>query len=164
MVRRRGVLLIDLAITLAIIGIVLLAVVPVVRPEEHVKLIAASSILAADIEYAQSATLANPGDPTVVRFDAEGARYWLALQSDPETPIMRPDSNDPYDVTFGAGDHDDLWGLTVSLANVADSTITFDAFGRVTQADDPAILLSGEAGDIRVRVRASTGSVWIENP
>ena len=161
---RRGVLLIDLAITLALIGIVLLAVVPTLRPEEHVKLIASSSILASDLEYAQSATLSNPADPTVVRFEPDAARYWLALQSDPETPITRPNSTDPYDVTFGQGDKDDLWGLTVTLADIVDDTITFDAFGRVAAPDDPQITLSGEAGDVRVRIRASTGSVWIEKP
>lgn len=157
-------MLIDLAITLVIIGIVVLAVVPVVRPEEHVKLIASSSILAADLEFAQSATLASPGDPTVVRFDAENARYWLALRSDPETPIPRPDSSEPYEVTFGEGENHNLWGLAVTLADVPDDMVVFDAFGRVAQEADPSITLSGEAGEVRVRVRASTGSVWIENP
>lgn len=162
--RRRGVLLIDLAITLAIIGIVLLAVVPTVRPEEHVKLIASSSILAADIEYAQSATLASPADPTVVRFDPNAARYWLALASEPDVPIARPGSGDPYDVTFGQGAAHDLWGLTITLTDVTDATIRFDAFGRVAQAEDPLVTLSGEAGSVLVRVRATTGSVWIEAP
>jgi hypothetical protein len=159
---RRGVLLIDLAITIALIGIIVVAVIPTVRPEEHVKLIAASSILASDIEYAQSASLAAPGDPIVVRFDVAQARYWLALQSEPDSPIMRPNSDDAYEVVYGEGAADDLWGLSIALTNVIDATITFDAFGRATQADDPAITLANEAGDVRVRVRAGTGSVWIE--
>lgn len=159
---RRGVLLIDLAITLALIGIIVIAVIPTVRPEEHVKLIAASSILASDLEYAQSASLATPGDPIVVRFDVDNARYWLALQSDPDTPVMRPGDDEPYEVIYGQGDAGDLWGLSIILTNVADATIAFDAFGRVPQADDPAITLANEAGDVRVRVRAGTGSVWIE--
>ena len=160
--RRRGVLLIDLAITLAIIGIVIVAVIPTVRPEEHVKLIAASSILASDLEYAQSATLATPGDPTIMRFEPANARYWLALQSEPDTPIDRPNSDEPYEVIYGEGDADDLWGLSIALTNVTDETIAFDAFGRVTQSTDPGIVLANEAGDILVRVRAGTGSVWIE--
>ncbi len=160
---RRGLLLVDLAITLAIIAIVLIAVVPTVRPEEHVKLIAASAILASDIEFAQSSTLAAPGDPTIFRIDPQNLRYWLALESDPETPIPRPNSAEPYEVVFGQGDANDLWGLTITLTNVADGTIAFDAFGRLRQQDDPHIVLANEAGDIRVRVRAGTGSVWIEN-
>lgn len=155
-------MMIDLAITIALIGIIVVAVIPTVRPEEHVKLIAASSILASDLEYAQSASLASPGDPVIVRFEVEQSRYWLALQSEPDTPIARPGSSDPYEVVYGEGDADDLWGLTISLVNVADGTITFDAFGRVMQADDPRITLANEAGDVRVRVRAGTGSVWIE--
>lgn len=156
-------MLVDLAISLLIIGIFLMAVIPTVRPEEHVSLIAASSVLAADIEYAQSATLAAPGDPTVVRFGLDGDRYWLALASDPETPIPRPNSSDPYETVFGEGNAENLWSLSFSLVDVQDATIEFDAFGRLTQAEDPRVGLTNESGTLVVRVRAATGSVSVES-
>ncbi|MEO1128789.1 MAG: hypothetical protein AAFX05_03665 [Planctomycetota bacterium] len=157
---RRGVLLVDLLVSLAVLGIILLAVIPAVRPEEPMRLIAASTILASDIEYAQSATLASPQDPTIVRFDPEAGHYWLALASEPETPIDRPGGG-AYEVIFGSGDAETLIGVTLATESITDDAITYDAFGRLVQLSDAVVRLANDSGDVVVSVRATTGSVAI---
>lgn len=161
---RRGMLLIDLLMAIVVLSIILMAVVPAVRPEEPMRLIGASSVLASDIEFAQSATLANPADPTVVRFDDSGTRYWIALQSAPDTPIIRPGySEEPYEIFLGYEADTSAEGVTLDLSELSGTTITFDPFGAVEGDTDPAVLLTNESGSMRIRVRASTGSVIIED-
>ena len=163
--RRRGILLIDLLMAIVVLSIILIAVVPAMRPEEPMRLIAASAVLASDIEYAQSATLAKPADPILIRFDESGTRYWLARESDPETPITRPGhTQGPYEVFLGYEADTSAEGVTLSLDAVPSLTITFDAYGRINADADPSILVNNESGSMRIRIRRTTGSVLIEKP
>lgn len=158
---RRGVMLIDLVLAIAVLGIVVLAVIPSANPGESMKLVAASTILTSDIEFAQSETLARPGDPTVIRFDAEGGRYWLALASDPETPILRPNGVDAYEVVYGEGAYNQLWGVTLDVQDIADGMLLFDAMGRLVQSENGVVRVGNGNGELAVVVRATTGSVSV---
>lgn len=158
---RRGVVLIDVVMMLAVLGIVLLAVLPSANPGEGMKLVAATTILSSDLEFAQSETLARPADPTIVRFDEDGTRYWLALASDPETPIVRPDGVDPWMVEFGQGEHRELWGVSLEIQDVADRTIVFDPMGRLIQSENAVIRFANGSGELAVVVRSTTGSVSV---
>lgn len=157
----RGMMLVDLVMALAVLGIVMLAVMPSANPGESMKLVAATTILTADIEYAQSQTLARPADPTILRFDEDGNRYWLALASDPDTPIVRPNGVDPYEVEFGAGAFRQLWGVTVTVQDIPDQIMVFDAMGRLVQSVSAVIRLGNAQGELAVVVRATTGSVSV---
>jgi Tfp pilus assembly protein FimT len=159
--RDRGVVLIDVVMMLAVLGIVLLAVMPSAHPGESMKLVAATTILASDLEFAQSATLARPADPTIVRFDPEGTRYWLALASEPDTPILRPDGVEPYEVEFGVGAHRDLWGINLEIQGIDDQTLTFDPMGRLVSSSNGVIRFGNDTGELAVVVRATTGSVSV---
>lgn len=159
--RRRGFTLIDLMLALAVLAIMMVVVVPSAQPDEQVKLLAAATRLAADVEYAQSASLSTPGDPTVVRFAADGSGYWLALKSAADTPILIPNSDEPFHVIFGKGDARGLEGMTAGLTAKDADTIEFDAFGRLTETDDASIKLENTAGATYVSVKATTGSVNI---
>ncbi len=158
-------MLLDLLMAIVVLGIILAAVIPTMRPEEQMRLIGASSILASDIEYAQSATLANPSDPTIVRFDDNGTRYWLALESTPDSPIDRPGySDDLYEVFMGHETDSVAQGVTIDASQLNNSTIAFNTIGAIEAEADPVIQLSNDAGTIQVRVRTATGSVLIEDP
>ena len=157
--RRRGTTLIDLLMTVAVIGIVVVAIAPTLAPEDPVRLVAAGTLLVSDIEYAQSATLAQPADPTVIRFDDKGAGYWLARASDPDEPILRPGDDEEYRVTFGVGDAETLVGVSIDATQIPDLTITFDAFGRLTTLQNQTLDILNETGTMTITVTATTGSV-----
>jgi len=158
---RRGVVMIDVVMMLAVLGVVIVAIIPSARPGESMKLVAATSVMTADIEYAQSATLAQPSDPTIIRFDEDGTRYWLALASDPETPIMRGNGVDPYEVVFGEGAFREMWGVTLDVQDLTDQTLRFDGMGRLVQSENGVIRFGNGLGELAVVIRATTGSVSV---
>ncbi len=163
----RAFTLIELMISVSILGIVVLAVMPSFTTDAPLKLIATANIVTSDIEYAQALTLADPSDPVIVRIDPEAEQYWLALTSDPETPIPRPESLDEeseYVIQFGDNAEDTLQGVSITAVDFdTENTLAFDAFGRLEQLEDLAFKLTNESGDLYVVVTASTGSVSISN-
>lgn len=163
--RARAFSLIDTMMAIVIIGIAVLIAIPGAAPSQSLRLVGAATTLVSDLEYAQSATLAAPIDPTVVRILDDPPMYWLARVSEPDKPISRPGSTQSYVVEFGSGDQAYLGEVMVGLMDpggtVVAGTVAFDAFGRLGSADDARIRLSNSSGEIFVEVRASTGSVAI---
>lgn len=159
----RAFTLIELMITISVLLIVLLAVMPSMSMGGRTRLVAAAIALASDLEYARSVSISEPADPAVVRFDPEGAGYWLARASDPEQPITRP-NGEPYQVIFGVGDANLLHDVVIALAGAPEDggAVYFDAFGRRVPAVDANINLGNESGEILVRVVAATGDVVID--
>ncbi len=147
--------------SVALIGVALLAILPALHPDAPMRVVAACTILSADLEAAQSLTLAGPSDPTVVRFEDDGSGYFLALASDPDTPITKPYSSEPFRVVFGEGDHGSLEGLTLEVVQLSGTELAFTALGRLVQSDDVWIRVSGAEDELGVHVRAATGSVSI---
>jgi prepilin-type N-terminal cleavage/methylation domain-containing protein len=158
--RERGFTFVELMITVALLAIAAMVALPSLRPDDPLKVIGAATMLASDIEFAQSATLASPADPTIVQFADKQPRYWLALQSDPATPILRPNGK-PYEVFFGQDGAQFLAGLQVELQTDPDGAITFDAFGRLTQTEDAHVVVGNPSGALVVTVKSTTGSVSI---
>ena len=157
---RRGALLIDLLITVALIGVLAAVAVPALRPNEPLQMVGAAVVLAADIEYAQSATLAAPDDPTLLRVNAKDRSYMLAKASDPHTPIKRPGSKLPYVVNL-ALQHGPLSQIGIEIEGDA-TQLEFDAFGRLVAPADRTVMITSPSSELRIRVARSTGSVFIE--
>ncbi len=156
----RGFTFVELMITVAILAIAAMVALPALRPDDPLKVIGAATMLASDLEYAQSATLSNPSDPTIVQFAEAQPRYWLALQSDPATPILRANGK-PYEVHFGQDGAQYLGGMSVELEDDPGGAIHFDAFGRLVQTTDARVIVGNTSGALTVTVRSTTGSVAI---
>ncbi len=156
----RGLTLVDVLLTAVVLSIIAIISIPALRFDDPVRLISAATLITADLEYAQSATLAAPDDPVIVVFDSDNPRYWLALASKPDKPIPRPGSGDPFDVYFGKGNLPYLAGISLKLAEGGDQgAVKFDAFGRLDPPTDARIQVVNASGDIFVVVAANTGSV-----
>ncbi|RMD60572.1 MAG: prepilin-type N-terminal cleavage/methylation domain-containing protein [Planctomycetota bacterium] len=156
----RGFTLIELLITLAALAIVAAVALPSGRLDNRVQLSAAATMLASDLEYAQSLTLSAPGDPAILRVAANSSGYWVARKSAPTTPIARPDTGEPYQVVFGAGAARRLEGVTIAkLAPAGD--VEYDAFGRLAGGVDALFQLKAGAATMVVSVSASTGAVTV---
>ena len=158
---RRAFTLIEMMIAMVVIAIMAVVVMPALAPEDAIKLVSASNMLASDLEYAQSASLSGPTDPIVVVFDADAPRYWLARASDPDSPIERPGSADAYLMEMGVGLARQLDGIEFEVANVSDNSIQYDAFGRLDQLDNAFVRIHNHTGEIFVSISASTGSVSV---
>lgn len=157
--------LLELLIAVMVMAIVAAMAVPALAPNDGARLSGAATLLASDLEFAQSLSIANPDDLAAVRFDPDdpdGATYWVALSSAPDTPIDRPGTDEPYLVQFGQGDAAQLEGVNLSVTGVSDDTVIFDQFGRLATTDEVMVRLNNAAGRRGVRISAATGFITIE--
>lgn len=159
---RAGFTLINMLITVAVMAIVAAAVMPSLARGNQMNVSGAAYLLASDLEYAQSISLAQPDDPAVLRFDVGAGVYWIARASDPDTPIFRSNGRDPYRVTLGEGEAVQARDVAITLANSPDDTIGFDGFGRLTTAADAVVTLTSAESARTLTVDADTGFVVIE--
>lgn len=159
---RRAFTLINMLITVAVMAIVAAAIMPSLASGNQISVAGAAYILASDLEYTQSISLAEPDDPAVLRFDLDAGAYWIARADEPDTPILRINGRDPYRVVLGEGDALHAQGVAITLAGAPDDTIAFDGFGRLETLSDAVVTLTSASGVRRVRIDADTGFVVIE--
>jgi len=152
-------------IVLAIIAVMLGVAVPSLQPDDRIRLVSATNLIASDLEYAQSLSVATPADLAMIRYDpanAAGPTYWVSQQSAPETPIIKPYIASPYLVTLGVDAAYEMTGVTFSLIGATDR-ITFDAFGQLTTSVEARVRLTNASGSMDVIVSPSTGFITIQN-
>lgn len=156
----RAFTLVDLLVTMTIIVIAGTLVIPQMRDESRLRVMAASAILSSDLELAQVMTIARPADPVVVRFDPGQNRYWLAYKSDPATPIVREGTNEDYLVQLGAGRALTAKGVAISLAGTKLDSLEFDAQGGIADfTSEPVISLNAGSETLTLTVSPITGAL-----
>jgi prepilin-type N-terminal cleavage/methylation domain-containing protein len=157
---RRGFTFIDLLVTLTIIAVMATLVLPTLKDDARLKLIGASRLVASDIELAQLMTIANPEEPTVVRFQTGTGEYWLAAAAAPDTPIDRAGIPGGYRVIFGQGDAQHVAGVTIAPADLDNDTLTFNAQGGVEDLTaEPTVLLMLDSKWIKLHISPTTGTI-----
>jgi prepilin-type N-terminal cleavage/methylation domain-containing protein len=156
----RGFTLLEMLVVLTIVAALAAMAAPMLSDDSRLRVMAASSVLASDIELAQVMTISHPETPVVVRFDAEHAKYWLAYASDPETPLSREDTGQAYEITLGVGRARGADGVAFTIDGVSGETIAFGPHGGLTDFTlAPAIrLVYGDRG-IQLAISADTGSI-----
>jgi len=158
--RSRAITLVEILITVALIGILAALAMPQFTSVEPLRAQAAASILRSDIEMAQVLCMSEPDNPVVVRFDTSSASYWLAEADTPDTPITRQDNGQPYSVTFGADRAIAAENFSISLSDVPDDTLQFNTSGGLTDFTlNPVITLSGATDTIELHIAPTTGRI-----
>ncbi len=156
----KGFTLIDLLATLTIMVVAAALVLPTIGDNGRNRLIAASRIMASDIELAQVMTISNPNQPVVVRFVPGQAKYWLAYEATAGVPMKRYGTNDDYVVILGKGRARSAEGVSIALTDVETDTLTFDIHGGLKDMTaNPAITLSLGLKWIQLRVAPTTGTI-----
>lgn len=159
-VKRRAFTLMEMMVTITIIGVVAVSAAPLFRNEEFLRMMAASSLVISDIELAQVMTMSYPEQPVVVRFEPDRGQYWLAYGYDPETAILRPDTGDPYIVTLGQGRAAGAGGVELLLDQISGNMLEFNAQGGLAQfTARPAIQLSSGPSAVTLLIGPTTGSI-----
>lgn len=152
--------LLEMLVALTLMAALAAVVAPMFSDDSRLRVMAAASILASDIELAQVMTIAHPEQPVCVRFNPDKATYWLAYASAPDTPIVREDNGEIYEVMLGAGRARSAAGVSIAVANMTSNTITFAPHGGLNDfTSSPQITLTDGLRGIQLTVSANTGSV-----
>lgn len=158
--RRAGFTLIELLVTITIIAVAATIMVPYISDDAKLRVMAASAVITSDIEYAQVRTISHPNDPIIVTFDIATGSYWLARPSSPKVPIAREDTGQPYLVTLGVGRGRAASGVTISLTDLPNDTIVFDAQGGMDDFTlQPMIVLTSGTEKITLSIGPTTGTI-----
>lgn len=129
---RRAFTVVELAIAAVVVAILAVAAWPNREADDQAKLDSALSRLESDIEYARTAALTTPSDPTVLKVNLKEDRYWIARKSAPDTPITNPATRKPYIVQLGNSGDASVSGVNIHASNFGDqSMLVFDSTGGV---------------------------------
>ena len=162
---RGGFTLVNLAVSVAVIAVLAGMVMVSLEPDERARVLGATQLLAADIEYAQALSLAEPGDPVIVRLDPVNDGYWLERTSTPNTPISRSNGT-AFIVIFGEGDAAPFVGVDLAVSSGAtDNSVVFDGFGRLTELSDAVLAVALADNTMKLTTSSTTGFVdiaWAE--
>jgi len=150
-------------IVIVIIGIIVTLVVPAVGTLGATRLIAAGRLLAADIEYAQSESIARPDDPRLIKLDQANNSYWIAAASDVNTPINDPASQGSFLVQFGTGRAYQLGGVTISSFSLnGNDELHFDGLGQPDQTTVASIVLASDGASLTISIAPISGEVTVQ--
>jgi len=159
----RAFTLLELLIVIAIVAMTAALALPSLTNDSRLRVMAAADLMSSDIEFAQAMSVGDPANPMAVRLDPDSDTYWVALAAEPETPITRDDTGEPYIVTLGEGRAAPAAGVTFTLSNLSSQIIEFDAYGTVSgDGSNPVIQLSMGGETITLTVSAATGSISLE--
>ncbi len=162
--RARAFTFFEVVMVILILGIIAAALVPPLGNNLYSpRLRTAANVLAADIDFCASESIAQPSSPRAIAFNTTGNRYTL-LDFKALTALKNPADSRDYVNDFSTGRNAQLAGVTlqsvVSGGNPV-STVAFDAYGRPLLAADLVITLAFNSQTLTVTVKATTGDVSI---
>ena len=107
----------------------------------------------ADAAYARSMTIAQPGDPVIIKVDGANNRYWLARASAPDVPIMHPWKGQAYVVQCGPDGDGGLEHVAIVAVNFdGDEILGFDTMGSTDQEGAAMVQVSAGGAAFEVSV------------
>jgi len=156
---RRAFTAIELLLVIVVVAILVVASLPNPDTVASQRGINFAIRLEADIAYAQSLSVADPGDPAVLRVDTDANTYWLEKTSAPGTPIPHPVTGEPYLVAAGGSTEYGFQGVQITAIDFnGDDALSFDGTGGIDQ-DVPAVVqLSSGGSAFDVTLSATTGT------
>ncbi len=154
---RSGFTLIEMMITVAILGIAAAVIMPSLSTEDQMYVDAGVSLMVGDLDFAQTMAISDPSDTSIVKFNVVDSQWWVAPSVTPDTPYTKLYSEETYDTTLGEGRAYLSEGVTFAVSNVTDGCITYNAFGQLDQETNPQITFSlGDASAV-ITIDSETG-------
>jgi len=138
--RRAAFTYIELTIVTVVVAILFLAAMPdgdTVANQQGLEFV---HRFEGDVAYARSMSVAQPADPVVIKVDGTNNRYWLARASAPDTPILHPNTHQPFLVQAGPGGDRGFEYVQISGIDFdGDDILGFDSTGSTDQ-DTTAVM------------------------
>lgn len=160
--------LIELLIILAIMGIVASMAAPLVHETAATKLQAAGRLLIADLQFAQSGSIAHPDNLYALRFDTSTATYAvvqggaLPFGCSGATVVTNTVDNKPYSTTFGSGRAAPLDDVTIDSVSLdSDNCLAFGTLGETDQTTAATITLRAGSGTLTVSIDPTSGEAMV---
>jgi len=154
----------EIMLVVLIIGIVAAALAPPLGNNLYSpRLRTAANVLAGDIDFCASESIAQPNAPRSVLFDTTSNKYTL-LDFLARTTLKHPADSQDFINDFATGRNAQLSGVTlrsVVSGGSAKSEVKFDAYGRPALTSDLVITLGYNGQTLTVTVSAATGDVAI---
>lgn len=156
--------MIEIMIVVAVIAILSAVAVPMLSATEQTKLRGAANIVLADLEFAQTESIANGSTPRCVVFNTSTATYSIVTGGSSGTPVTNPIDKQPYTTTFGSGRAASLSGVTISSVSLASgSSVQFGSLGQTNLTSTGTITLACNGLRITLSIDATTGEVSVGN-
>lgn len=156
--------MIEIMIVVAVIAILSAAAVPMLGATEQTKLRSAASIILADLEFAQTESIANPATPRSVVFNTSNKTWSIVTGSLPGTTVTNPIDKQPYSTTFGTGRAASLSGVAISSVSLGTgSAVQFGALGQTNLTSTGTVTLSCNSRTITLSIDPTTGEVSVGN-
>jgi len=154
--------LVEMIIVLSVAAIAAALVVPSLGQTAGSRVHEAARLMAADMAFARSASIAHADQPRVVALAPDADGYYIATSHDPNQPIERS-TGKPYRVTFGQGRARTLAEVKIHEAKLGgDRKLQFGKYGQTDQAEAATITLLCQDQTATVRVPPSTGTPTVE--
>ena len=154
----RGFTFVELMIVAVVAAILVISALPDAKSSERRTAWEFMARLEADIEYAKSLSIGRPDDLAVIRFDTQADAYWLARASAPDTPIMHPQTREPYIVQAGNSADARYRGVKIKGLSVGeDNTMVFDSFGGVQHDANAIVQIQYRSVKLEANVSNLTG-------
>jgi prepilin-type N-terminal cleavage/methylation domain-containing protein len=160
----RGFSLFEMTLVVLILGIIAAALIPPIGNNlTSPRLRTAANVLATDLEYCASESIAQPGAPRSITFDLVNNKYTLK-DVNAGTTLKFPGDGQDYINDFATGRNVQFAGVTITsvVAGVATpATIAFDAYGKPQLLNNLVITLSYNSRTLTVTLNSATGDVTI---
>lgn len=156
--------MIEIMIVVAVVAIISAAAVPMLRATEHTKLRSAASVILADLEFAQSESIANPATPRSVVFSTSTNTWSVITGSPPGTTVTNPIDKQPYSTKFGTGRAASLAGVTIGSVSLGTGgAVQFGGLGQTNLTNTGTVTLSCNSRTITISIDPTTGEASVGN-
>lgn len=162
--RRRGFTLLELLIVVLIVATLGALSIDLFRTHGEERLQGAARLFRADVEWARSATLSNPDDPTAIHLMADGSGWYVARNSAPLVALTGSDGAEIRRV-MGTDLGDVTEGVSISPGTAGANKIEFDPFGGVrTGPSSVSLTLPDVDRECLITFESGTGLLKISYP
>jgi Tfp pilus assembly protein FimT len=129
---------------------------------DSTKLAQAATMFVADLEFAQSESLAHGDDPRVIVFDPANNLYSLTARSNTAIVLTNPVDQTPYTTRYGSGRAFALNNVTINSLSVGgDNQLGFGSLGELDQTSAATIQLGYRTHTVTITIDPTSGSASV---